>query len=283
MTENFHVSVVIPTYRRPEKTHLAVQTVIEQSLAPIEIIVVDDHSPEGEFAQLVSLVGHQATIVRADHNGGPGAARNFGVEAATGEWIAFLDSDDRWAPTYLAAVARAFHTRAPAQGVSLIHANCAVINAEGKIRRYTQKQQDQSEKENLLGWNCIGSASCVTVRRSEFLAAGGSGRICVTPKIGRCGCGSAAAVTSSWSKIRSFSISTARTTIFPFPPMSVRSGRDWWRFARPGACPPGGCPGPRGRPGVAFSAITIGRITAVDRLCCGGTTCSMIPCGLHIM
>ena len=74
MTENFHVSVVIPTYRRPEKTHLAVQTVIEQSLAPIEIIVVDDHSPEGEFAQLVSLVGHQATIVRADHNGGPGAA-----------------------------------------------------------------------------------------------------------------------------------------------------------------------------------------------------------------
>lgn len=93
------VSVVIPTYGRSEECSRAVASAIGQSLTPHEIIVVDDGSnPPVRLASTDSRV----RLIRLPVNAGPSAARNRGVEAASGDWVAFLDSDDLWAETKLA-------------------------------------------------------------------------------------------------------------------------------------------------------------------------------------
>lgn len=83
-------SVIIPTYGRPRYLREAVASVLAQTDQDFEIIVVDDCSPERvpEFADC------RIKLVRRPSNGGPAAARNSGINAATGRWLTFLDDDD---------------------------------------------------------------------------------------------------------------------------------------------------------------------------------------------
>ena len=92
------VSVVMPVYNRRGVIARAVQSVLLQEGVDFELILVDDASPDPdeELYQEVLRLGHQ--VLRRSENRGPGAARNAGVEQASGEWLAFLDSDDHWLP-----------------------------------------------------------------------------------------------------------------------------------------------------------------------------------------
>jgi glycosyltransferase involved in cell wall biosynthesis len=89
------VSAVIPAYNSARCVGDAIYSVLAQTYEIAEIIVVDDGSSDrtGDVA-----AGFPRTRVIRRANGGPGAARNSGVQAASGEWIAFLDSDDVWIP-----------------------------------------------------------------------------------------------------------------------------------------------------------------------------------------
>jgi glycosyltransferase involved in cell wall biosynthesis len=101
-------SVVVPTYGRPAFLAEALGSVLAQTFADFECIVVDDASPEPP-----ELPGDpRVRLVRREENGGPPAARNTGIRAATGHYVAFLDDDDVWLPGRLAAAAEA-HLRAP--------------------------------------------------------------------------------------------------------------------------------------------------------------------------
>ena len=93
------VSVIIPTYDRRAVVREAIDSVFAQSFRAFELIVVDDGSTDGTADCLKDLDGMIRTE-RIDH-GGPGAARNRGVELARAPMIAFLDSDDLWALTRL--------------------------------------------------------------------------------------------------------------------------------------------------------------------------------------
>jgi glycosyltransferase involved in cell wall biosynthesis len=93
------ISVVIPTYNRARAVVEAVASVQAQTLAPSEIIVVDDGSTDGTAEALRQLKAPIRYV--AKENGGVSSARNLGVRLAKGEWIAFLDSDDRWEPIKL--------------------------------------------------------------------------------------------------------------------------------------------------------------------------------------
>ena len=88
------ISVVIPVHNRPHAIRRAIDSVLAQELYPDEIIVVDDGSDDKTPYILESYVP-KIQIVTQD-NKGVSAARNRGVEASTGRWIAFLDSDDEW-------------------------------------------------------------------------------------------------------------------------------------------------------------------------------------------
>jgi glycosyltransferase involved in cell wall biosynthesis len=94
------VSVVIPAYRAARTIGRAVESVLRQSYAAHEILVVDDGSPDN-LVPAVTAYGEQVTLIRKD-NGGAASARNLGIERATGELIAFLDADDYWEPQKLA-------------------------------------------------------------------------------------------------------------------------------------------------------------------------------------
>lgn len=99
-------SVVIPCYNRAETVLPTLKSVQDQTFADFECLVVDDGSADGaELAAVVAGLGDaRFRLIRRD-NGGGGAARNTGIEAARGRWIAFLDSDDLFLPEKLAAYA----------------------------------------------------------------------------------------------------------------------------------------------------------------------------------
>lgn len=96
------VSVVIPAYNSRDTVQQAVATARAQTLRPTQIIVVDDASKDDTVQQLEAIGGPDLVIVRCPKNGGGGAARNRGIEHATGDVVAFLDADDLWAPNKLA-------------------------------------------------------------------------------------------------------------------------------------------------------------------------------------
>ncbi|WEL16676.1 Glycosyl transferase family 2 [Halorhabdus sp. SVX81] len=95
------VSVVIPTYHRSDLIERAIHSVLDQTFDDLECIVVDDCSPD-ETAEIArSIDDERLAVLDHEENRGASAARNTGIEAATGEYIAFLDDDDEWLPEKL--------------------------------------------------------------------------------------------------------------------------------------------------------------------------------------
>jgi glycosyltransferase involved in cell wall biosynthesis len=102
MAENPRVSVVIPVYNRADLIGRAVESVLSQGVDELELLVVDDGSTD-ETPETVRTLSQQDARVQLlqQENGGSGAARHTGLQAARGEFVAFLDSDDYWLPGYL--------------------------------------------------------------------------------------------------------------------------------------------------------------------------------------
>lgn len=94
------VSVVIPTYNRAKYVTETIDSVLSQSYTDYEIIVVDDGSTDNTREALAPYMDRIRYIHQ--QNSGVSAARNRGIKAARGKWIAFLDSDDIWLPEKLA-------------------------------------------------------------------------------------------------------------------------------------------------------------------------------------
>lgn len=94
------ISVIIPTFNRARTLPRALDSVLQQRRAADQIIVVDDGSTDAT-AELLSRHYPQIERLR-QNNRGVSSARNTGIQAATGDWIALLDSDDAWLPDKLA-------------------------------------------------------------------------------------------------------------------------------------------------------------------------------------
>ena len=92
------VSVVIPVFERQAQGIEALRSALAQIGAKDEIVIVDDGSKEPFWLPDYAAADPRVTLIRHDVNRGAAAARNTGVKAALGTWIAFLDSDDLWLP-----------------------------------------------------------------------------------------------------------------------------------------------------------------------------------------
>lgn len=94
------ISVVIPLFAQGAYIERAVRSVLAQGHADLEIIVVDDGSPDDGASRLERCQDARLRLLRQSH-GGVSRARNSGIRAATGDWLAFLDADDEWLPDFI--------------------------------------------------------------------------------------------------------------------------------------------------------------------------------------
>lgn len=99
LNRDIRISVIIPSYNRGDVIVRAVESALDQSFSPHEVIVVDDGSDD-ETPQVLASYGDRIRMIRQE-NRGVSSARNRGLQSATGNYIAFLDSDDTWHPEKL--------------------------------------------------------------------------------------------------------------------------------------------------------------------------------------
>jgi glycosyltransferase involved in cell wall biosynthesis len=167
------VSVVIPTYNRGELLCETIDSVLAQTYHDFEIIVVDDGSTDNT-AQLLSRYQDDVRLVyRAHKNCGVAATRNHGIRLARGEFLAFLDSDDRWLPQKLERQVQ-FADAHPEYGLIATEISSfnkrGVVEAQNKAATYRIKNGHVVEQ--LLFGNWI-QTSTVLARRECVQAVGG--------------------------------------------------------------------------------------------------------------
>lgn len=126
-------SVIIPTFNRAALLREALDSVFAQTFTDFELIVVDDGSTDDTPA-VIAGYGECIRFFRQE-NGGPGAARNLGIQNASGEYVAFLDSDDVWFPWTLAGYHEAIQ-RCGRPG--FIAGNCLKFTQSGELKAAEQ-------------------------------------------------------------------------------------------------------------------------------------------------
>lgn len=122
------VSVVIPTRFRPELVVRAAASALAQTHPDVEVIVVIDGPDPDTAAALAAIADPRLRVRTLPANGGAARARNRGIEAATGRWVAFLDDDDHWHPGKLAAQVAAVPADLP---YPILSCRCEVVTARG--------------------------------------------------------------------------------------------------------------------------------------------------------
>lgn len=162
------VSVIIPTYNRGWALKRAVDSVRAQTFRDFELIVVDDGSQD-DTADILAAYETDIRVIRQP-NAGVSAARNAGIRAAGGEFIAFLDSDDYWLPEKL-HVQIAYFDRHPA---ALICQTEEIWIRNGK--RVNPKKVHKKPSGRIFRASlalCLVSPSAVMLRRELFIEIGG--------------------------------------------------------------------------------------------------------------
>lgn len=164
------VSVVIPTYNCGRFIAEAIESALGQTVAPYEVIVVDDGSTD-DSAQILTSYGDRIIHVR-QQNQGVGAARNKGAEVATGEFLAFLDADDYWAPTKLEKQLAVFEGD---PDIGLVHCGYQNVDSYGTALDVDLRGSDGWVAEKLLRFepSITAPGSTTLIRRSDFWQVGG--------------------------------------------------------------------------------------------------------------
>jgi glycosyltransferase involved in cell wall biosynthesis len=172
--DNELISVIIPTYNRATQLKDALHSVFDQSYSHIETIVVDDGSTDDTRTYIQSL-NHDILYIQIPHSG-VSAARNRGIEAASGEWLAFLDSDDYWCEKKLERQLHYVHTVSPDHASHEQYLICHT----NEIWIRNGKRINQGKKHaKHAGWffipslqRCLISPSSVLIHRSIFNTVG---------------------------------------------------------------------------------------------------------------
>jgi hypothetical protein len=157
------ITVVIPSYNRADTIGPTLQSVVAQTFSDFECIVVDDGSDDvDELEAVVTRLNDPRFSVIRRENGGGAAARNTGIEAARGEWIAFLDSDDLFLPEKLAVYRSHFASSGPR---TVFYSQNLVDRGAGKnwIRPRRGILSNEDVGEYLFVDNCFIQTSTIVI------------------------------------------------------------------------------------------------------------------------
>lgn len=166
------ISVVIPTFNRAHRVVRAIASAASQTYPEVEIIVVDDGSSDGT-GRLVRDLDCQRplSLIEMRANQGAPTARNRGIAASAGRWVAFLDSDDIWHPRKLER-----------QMVSLLrhggefgacYTGLAAYDDAGILRGVSRATDEGDIRAGLMTHNLVGSTSSALVRKDLLTDVGG--------------------------------------------------------------------------------------------------------------
>lgn len=171
-TDEELVSVVIPAYNAQATLDDTLNSVRSQTHRNLEIVVVDDGSTDDTaiIAQRHSAVDPRVRVIRQD-NAGVAAARNAGIAATSGRYVAPIDADDLWAPS---KIARQLLAAAKDQGkVGLVYSWFAVIDQDnGVLRLEDGADAEGAVLRQLLLGNFVGNGSSALILRSAIEFAG---------------------------------------------------------------------------------------------------------------
>ena len=166
------MSVIVPVYRASEYISAALDSVLAQTVSGLEIIVVNDGSPDTEELERALEPYREWIVYICQENGGPSSARNTGIRAAHGRYIAFLDADDYWQSAYLSSQLSFLEANS---GVDLVYADALLIG-QSPLAGHTFMETTPSTGEvtfsSLLSGICTVILSGVVVRRQAILDAG---------------------------------------------------------------------------------------------------------------
>lgn len=166
------LTIIIPTYNRPELLPLAVQSALEQTINNFEVIVVDDCS-----STPVDLPKHpRLRVIRLEQNRGGAAARNIAVKAAQGNWITFLDDDDLLMPDMAQVSLAALEQAELPQPVAAI-SGIEVIDRDGRSRQTrippTLPKGSHFGLEKIDSKLSFFTKQTLVIEREVFLSVGG--------------------------------------------------------------------------------------------------------------
>ncbi len=165
------VSVVIPTYNHGPLLRRALQSLLDQTYPHWEAIVVDNHSTDDTDAEVRPFLSDRVKMLKIHNNGVIAASRNMGIEAARGQWIALLDSDDWWTKDKLQAA-----MQAGAAGADVIYHDLTIVGPNRRPRPWRRARarrlhgpafDDMVQNSNAL------PNSSVVVRRDLLAQIGG--------------------------------------------------------------------------------------------------------------
>jgi glycosyltransferase involved in cell wall biosynthesis len=164
------ITVVIPVYNKSRYIGRALNSVLAQNHQDWEIIAVDDGSSDDSAAIIESFLGPRIRCIRQE-NQGVSVARNFGIAEAKTDWIAFLDADDEYTPTFLERIARIIESDLDPEVVFIgsnyligsVTPAFSVLETEG-VRDFFQMFQNGKTPNN---------SSSTVARKDKLLALGG--------------------------------------------------------------------------------------------------------------
>jgi glycosyltransferase involved in cell wall biosynthesis len=164
------VSVVVPTYNRKHLIAPTLAGALGQEDVELELIVVDDCSPDGTAERLGRIEEPRLRVIRHPTNRRQAAARRSGIEAARGEWVAMLDDDDFWAPRKL----RDQLDAAIAAGADLAYSTALVLDETLEpVGAFYPPAPEEQPRRILESSSLPAGSSNLIVRRELLEAVGG--------------------------------------------------------------------------------------------------------------
>ena len=161
------VSIILPTYNRERLLGRAIQSILTQTYSNFEIIVVDDCSRDNTENIVRNFCDKRIRYIRHEENKGAVAARNTGIKAARGEYIAFQDSDNEWLPGKLEKQINSIKSAPPYFGV--VYTSFWLIDRDRKtyFPPSNLKQTEGNVHRAFLGTNFVDTSTAV-VRKECF-------------------------------------------------------------------------------------------------------------------
>jgi teichuronic acid biosynthesis glycosyltransferase TuaG len=152
------VSIIIPTWNRATVLDKAIESCLSQTYQNLEVIICDDGSTDGTAELCKAYSDTRITYLRLPHSGGPAKPRNAGIEHASGDWIAFLDSDDEW---YSEKIELQLHELQKSSAL----AACSNAHVNHQSNSYFSRPSSVLTQRGLLKDNLV-ICSSVIVRKS---------------------------------------------------------------------------------------------------------------------